>query len=97
MYNADLVDVHGAPRLHEQPVDDIPDDADKVEVAVDLGSEGEEDDMEIEESGSNEDDRSSDTDERMIGDGDASDNDDFWIGRVGTRWEKQPFQAPARG
>ena len=28
----DLVDVHSTPRLHEQPVDDIRDDADEVEV-----------------------------------------------------------------
>ena len=88
----DFVDVHGALRLHEQPIDDIPDDADEVEVAVDSGSEGKEDDVEIEELGSNEDNWSSDRDERMIEVGDASDNDDFWIGRDGTRWESNHFK-----
>lgn len=90
-----LVDHHGLPRL--QPVDDIPYNAEEVEIAADSGSE-EEDEVEvIEESGSDEDGQLSDMDEIMCENGDATaDNDDFWVGGDGTRWKKQPIQAPAR-
>ena len=35
----ELVDVHGVPRLHAQPIDDIPNDADEVDVEADSCSE----------------------------------------------------------